>query len=580
MEVAGQVRDLCRFQEVWCVDFEFRADPGERPWPVCLVAREYRLGHEIRLWRDQLLPLRRAPFETGPDALFVAYFASAELGCFLVLGWPLPANILDLFTEHRVQANGIPGVGNSLLAALAHRGISHVNAPDKDVMRDLIIHGTEWTASEQREILDYCASDVVALTALLPRMRLDHLPQALLRGRYTAAVARMEHAGVPIDCELLGALQGSWEDIKMRLVETVDRDFGVYEGTSFRSARFEAWLKQNGIPWPRRPSGALCLDDDAFRSQAKHHSTINSLHELRSTLGQLKLHALAVGSDGRNRCLLSPFQAATGRNLPSNSKFVFGPARWLRGLIKPPPGLGLAYVDWSCQEIVIAAALSGDGRLAEAYRSGDPYLGFAKQAGLVPPDATKKSHKAERDRCKAVVLGVGYGLGAESLAVSLGIPPIEARQLLALHRDTYPDYWRWVRQVIDDAILTRRQRTMFGWHRWLFDLNPRAAQNFPMQSHGAEMMRLAAIASTEAGIEVCCPVHDAFLIAAPAERLDQDVARMQELMSKAGAAITGGLEVRTDCEVVKYPHRYMDERGSDMWRRIMGLLAEAQMVAA
>ena len=34
--------------------------------------------------------------------------------------------------------------------------------------------------------------------------------------------------------------------------------------------------------------------------------------------------------------------------------------------------------------------------------------------------------------------------------------------------------------------------------------------NFPMQAGGAEMMRIAAIAATEAGIEVCCPVHDAF----------------------------------------------------------------------
>jgi DNA polymerase I len=33
------------------------------------------------------------------------------------------------------------------------------------------------------------------------------------------------------------------------------------------------------------------------------------------------------------------------------------------------------------------------------------------------------------------------------------------------------------------------------------------------------MMRIAAIAATEAGIEVCCPVHDAFLISAPIDRM-------------------------------------------------------------
>jgi hypothetical protein len=53
------------------------------------------------------------------------------------------------------------------------------------------------------------------------------------------------------------------------------------------------------------------------------------------------------------------------------------------------------------------------------------------------------------------------------------------------------------------------------------------------------MMRVAAIAATEAGIEVCAPVHDAFLIAAPLERLDEDVAHMRKIMSHAGEAVCG-----------------------------------------
>jgi DNA polymerase I len=75
------------FREVWLCDFEFRADAGERPWPVCLVARELHTGQQIRLWRGEPLERHRAPFNIGADAVFVAYFASAELGCFLELGW-------------------------------------------------------------------------------------------------------------------------------------------------------------------------------------------------------------------------------------------------------------------------------------------------------------------------------------------------------------------------------------------------------------------------------------------------------------------------------------------------------------
>ena len=135
-------------------------------------------------------------------------------------------------------------------------------------------------------------------------------------------------------------------------------------------------------------------------------------------MGELRLEALAVGPDGRNRCLLSAFRSRTGRNQPSNSKFIFGPATWLRSLIKPEPGMALAYVDFSSQEMGIAAALSGDAALLEAYRSGDVYLSFAKQAGLAPPDATKATPR----RGAGAVQGGGAGHALRHGAGDAGPP--------------------------------------------------------------------------------------------------------------------------------------------------------------
>ena len=161
------------------------------------------------------------------------------------------------------------------------------------------------------------------------------------------------------------------------------------------------------------------LSDSAFRQAAKAHACISPLRELRSALSDLRLSDLAVGSDGRNRCLLSAFRARTGRNQPSPSRFIFGPSVWLRGLIKPPPGFGLAYIDWSQQEFEIAAALSGDEAMMAAYHSDDPYLAFAKQAGAVPSSATRYSHKDKREQFKQCVLAVQYGMGPEALAAAL-----------------------------------------------------------------------------------------------------------------------------------------------------------------
>jgi DNA polymerase I-like protein with 3'-5' exonuclease and polymerase domains len=326
------------------------------------------------------------------------------------------------------------------------------------------------------------------------------------------------------------------------------------------------------------PSGSLALDDDTFGDQVKLWPELGPLRELRATQGSMRLTGLPVGSDDRNRCSLRGFGSVTGRNQPSNKDFIFGPAKWMRGLIRPPEGYGLAYIDFSAQEIAIAAGLSGDDQMIKDYRTGDPYLAFAKAARIAPQDATKESHKPIRDRCKEVVLGVNYGMGPDSMAVRAGIAPVEARELLRLHRQTYPRFWRWSEDTVDRAMLTNEISSVFGWRRRVgADPNPRSLMNFPMQANGAEMMRIAAIAGTEAGVEVCAPVHDAFLIAAPLDRLDEDTAHMRELMARAGAAVTGGVEVRTDAQIVRWPDRYMDERGKAMWDKLMALL-EAEKV--
>jgi hypothetical protein len=577
------MRILDDFREVWFVDFEFRADPGEHPWLVCMVAKEGKTGRVLRLWRNELLGLSKAPFDVGPDSLFVAFFASAELGSFLELGWPPPQNVLDLYVEHRVETNGAPTLcGNGLLGALAMRGLGHIDAGEKDDMRRLIIDQRHWNEDEKRKILQYCQSDVEGNAALFSRMvALIDWPRALLRGRYMKAVAHMERTGVPIDTELYRAFVSNWERLKGDLIAAVDADYGIYDGTTFKATLFAGWLSARQFPWPKYPDGALRLDDDTFRDQARRWPELQQLRELRATLGRLRLTGLEVGLDGRNRCLLSPFSSVTGRNQPSNSKFIFGPATWMRYLIKPPEGVGLAYIDFGSQEAGIAAGLSNDERMAEGYCEGDPYLAFAKAARLAPPEATKQSHKLVRDRCKAIVLGINYGMGPEAMAMQAGITPSEAKELLRLHKETYRPFWRWIEGSVSSAMLTGEMKTVFGWRRSVGrEPNERSLMNFPMQANGAEMMRLAAAAATEAGINVCAPVHDAFLIEAPLSRLDDDVKKMRDFMSKAGQHVTGGLEIRTDAEVIKFPNRYMDDRGKAMWEKLVTLLNFSKRVAA
>ncbi len=564
-----------QFKEIWLVDFEFSAPSGAVPEVRCLVAKEYLSNKCIRLWVDELGGLSAPPYAIDEQSLLVAYYASAEMGCHLALGWPCPVHVLDLFCEFRTMTNGLTlPCGAGLLGALTYFGLDAIDSAEKTTMRDLAIRGGDYSSEEKLALLDYCESDVTALAQLLPVM-LPHLdlPRSLLRGRYMKAAAHMEHAGIPIDVVMLERLRASWSALQDTLIGKIDQDYGVYEGHSFKTARFTEWLVSHAIAWPLLASGRLDLKDDTFKAMAQSYPSLGPLRELRVTLSQMRLAELAVGADGRNRTLLSAFRARTGRNQPSNARFVFGTAVWLRGLIKPRDGYGIAYIDWSQQEFGIAAALSGDPLMQEAYLSGDPYLAFAIQAGAVPANATKKSHKAEREQFKACVLAVQYGMGAESLALRIGQPVIQANVLLRLHQDTYQVFWRWSDAAVDYAMLHNKLWTVFGWTVQAGrDPNPRFLRNFLMQGNGAEMLRLACCMATEAGITVCAPVHDAILIEAPLEQLDQVIEQTKMIMAEASAIVLDGFRLNSDADVICYPDRYSDERGVKMWETVTDIL--------
>ncbi len=383
----------------------------------------------------------------------------------------------------------------------------------------------------------------------------------------------IDNNGIPIDVGTLDVINANWLGIQDTLIVEVDRAYGVYDGRTFKADRFAAYLVANDIPWPRLDTGRLALDDDTFRGMARAYPQVSHLRELRHALGALRLNSLAVGPDGRNRTLLSPFRSKTGRNQPSNSQAIFGAAVWVRGLIKPDPGTALAYLDFSSQEFAIAACLSGDEKMWRAYESGDPYLQFAKDAGLAPQDATRGSHEAIRDRCKAIVLGVQYGMSAYGVAQRASIMVAEARELLQLHREHYRAFWAWADGNVENALAGATLSTPMGWQfrqGMGTEGNQRSILNWPMQSTGADILRLSCVRLMEAGVKICAPVHDAILIEAPLDALDEQVGLARGIMEQACRDLLRGRACRVDAETIKHPGRYMDtKRGLGMWNTVM-----------
>ena len=159
------------FTQIHIVDTEFFGDDGDQKTPVCLVVRELLSGEVRRYWMDELRQMDQPPFDIGPDALFVAFFASADLSVFLALGWELPTNVFDCYAEFLCQTNGetLP-LGKGQIGALQYFGITDGNQMAKDYMRQRILTGGPWSSDERLTILDYCQSDVDGLAMLFSAM--------------------------------------------------------------------------------------------------------------------------------------------------------------------------------------------------------------------------------------------------------------------------------------------------------------------------------------------------------------------------------------------------------------------------
>ncbi|MFH0975861.1 MAG: DNA polymerase [Spirochaetota bacterium] len=572
-------------KEIWFVDFEFFNSEGELPIPICLVAQELLSGQIIRIWKEEFSNFKLPPYPINSNAIFVAYYASAEFGCHLSLGWQLPHYVIDLCIEFKNLTNGLELPFNpdkkkkgrrGLIDALLYYGLDSITYQEKEGMINLILN-EKWSEKDKEYIWSYCESDVKALSQLwykiIPQINISY---ALLRGEYMKCAAIMERYGIPIDHTLYTILKDNWEMIKETLISKIDKEYNVYEnGKTFKTAKFEAWLKKNNYIWPRHDSGHLKLDDKTFSEMSKIYPNINPLRELRVTLNRMRLNDLSIGSDYRNRFILSAFGSITGRNQPRNNKNIFGPSVWLRVLIKPSQGYAIVYIDWSQQEFGIAAALSKDQNMMNSYLSGDPYLQFAKLAGVVPENATKETHPRERDLFKQCALGVLYGMGKKSLSIRIGGDEREAEKLIALHHKTFPKFWTWIENVFDYAQLYGYLKTVFGWTLHITTKTKETTiKNFLMQSNGAEMMRLACCYAIQNGVKICTPIHDALLIEAPVETIEESIRATKQAMAKASKVVLDGFELTSDVKRIDSPARYSDPRGEKMWNTVNDIINE------
>ena len=539
------------FKNVVVYDYEFKAISGNPPEPVCVVYKELHSDKIIKQWL--VGGGSTCPFPVH-ETLFIAHYCNAEVSCDIALGYEKPRYIWDTFVEEKKLLNGKLKQGYGLVDTALRYGITGVmDKNKKDYWRDTVINNyPNYSDEDKTGIIDYCLEDVLLTEKLFLKQsaaleKLDSnfkrvLQQALFHGRSMAITAQIEANGIPLNNDLYNDLDKYYDDVRRQEIDELQKVFDVYELGKFNHKKFEAALAKENLlnRWPKSAAGRLKTDDRTIYRFQEVNKKIMQFRNSKFIIESRTLKGFNVGKDGRSRAPLNLFGQITGRTNVSTAINPFGAPRRMRTIIGTDKEHILVYADWKSQEAVIQAYLSQDQEMIKAISSGDIYLHTAKKVGAVPAAAKRKDYEKERELYKQSFLAIGYGQTAYGLKDKLGISLPKATFIHAQIIKSYNVFQEWTKQITAKAMQRGYFLTKYGWKYWLSDRevqNPRRLLNWPIQSHGSEILRRAMIDLDEEGFEISMIVHDAVLIHMKRKGCAARLRKLKSIMSAAAAKV-------------------------------------------
>lgn len=246
------------------------------------------------------------------------------------------------------------------------------------------------------------------------------------------------------------------------------------------------------------------------------------------------LPALVHPVTGRVHTEYNQVVAATGRLSSSNPNLQNIPVRTelgreIRKAFVTKKGFMLVSADYSQIELRLAAALSGDKKMLDAFRKGEDI--HARTAADIHGIPLEHVTKDIRFTAKEVNFGVLYGMGVYGLASRTGITREHAKEFI----DKYFSVYQGVAAYIEETKALAKSRgyveTLFGRRRYLPEINSGMAQvraqaermavNMPLQGTAADLMKLAMIAVHEElpkvspNSKILLQVHDELVLEVP-----------------------------------------------------------------
>jgi hypothetical protein len=591
------------WRRAWVLDSENTPVAAGMQIPICLCALDLITLERRDVWLE---PGMACPFAMMSDELFILWAADADILTFIAMGWKTPLNVIDprigwMRIDNggdQFKPNSAEKKGYSLLDAARAYRVPAIPESVKKHWRDIAIRGGPFTAEEKAGLLRYCRGDVDCTARVLLKMWDevgfgDHqiFGQALIFGRYQAAAARCYVTAIPLNMPNVKRLIRYAGAAHLGLIRANSNKFPIYRADgSFSNKMFADFLTRHRqlSRWKRTPTGKLSTSDETLEEAGEHWPLAKELNRFRSLIDQLRVFTLPIGADGRNRVSVRSFgQLSSRNNTAKGGGFIYAHHSVFRHLIQPPFGRALIAVDWSAQELHVAARLSRDPVLLEILASGrDPYIELAIAVGLVTSDADEKTKKGARALGKIIQLAMLYGAGPGLIAGATGMTIEQARAFLKRQREVFHVFFAWSDRMARRALACKPLSTVLGWTIRFRDgtstPSPEGTgRNFCVQGTAADMMRILMIRLTEAGRQVCAAIHDGFLIECDIAEADAVLADVLATMDKCAIDLIG-IPIPVKHQVFRHPENYHEdsEEIAELFGTIMGLVDEAEKTEA
>jgi DNA polymerase len=365
-----------------------------------------------------------------------------------ILSWRfgiIPLGWLD--TMSMAQAV-VPATQSKSLANLAV--YYEVGVKGTEVINALGKRRIDFTSQELARYGDYCVNDT-ELTYTLFNKLLDGFPQQELK-LIDLTIRMFAEPVLEVDTELLIEHLKGIREFKDKLLDAS----GLDTDTLMSNNKFADWLRSRGVEPPTKISPTTGREALAFSKTDKDFLALQD-HEdviiqtavaarlgVKSTLEETRTERfIGIGSRGRLPVPLKYYAAHTGRwggadslnlqNLPSRTG-----SSSLKKSIVAPQGFVIIDADSAQIEARMLAWLSGQNDLVEQFTVGEDV--YRLMASAIYSKDVSDITKDERFIGKTVVLGCGYGMGAEKFKNMLSLQKVsmdksEAERIISIYRE-------------------------------------------------------------------------------------------------------------------------------------------------